>query len=304
MPCYFPMQGFRSKTLTDNGKRKIVFSKNQGFEDLPVTLPCGQCIGCRLEHSRQWAIRCLHEASLHEHNCFLTLTFDDEHLPKSESLDVRDLQLFMKRLRKEYGKGIRFYACGEYGEKYYRPHYHLCLFNHDFHDKYLWKMSNDKPLYRSKSLEKIWPFGHSSIGEVTFESAAYCARYIMKKVTGDRAKKYYEWVDENGEVHQLKPEFTTQSRRPGLASGWLKKYLSDVYPDDFIIINGKKVRPPKFYDKHYEVMDPSKFQSTKKKRKTGLKKHAENNTRERLDVRRNIQELKLDRLKRSQDTEL
>lgn len=152
MPCYFPMQGFRSKTLTDNGKRKIVFSKNQGFEDLPVTLPCGQCIGCRLEHSRQWAIRCLHEASLHEHNCFLTLTFDDEHLPKSESLDVRDLQLFMKRLRKEYGKGIRFYACGEYGEKYYRPHYHLCLFNHDFHDKYLWKMSNDKPLYRSKSL--------------------------------------------------------------------------------------------------------------------------------------------------------
>ena len=187
MACYHPLKGYRSSELTKNGKRKIVFNRNQGYADLPVTVPCGQCIGCRLERSRQWAIRCHHEASLYENNSFITLTYADEYLPQNGSLDLNAQQKFFKRLRKKYGSGIRFYACGEYGSKFGRPHYHACLFNHDFADKTLWKITNDVPLYRSSSLEELWPYGHSSVGNVTFQSAAYVARYILKKITGEHA---------------------------------------------------------------------------------------------------------------------
>ena len=118
MPCYSPIKGYRSKVLSPNGKRTIVFKPNLGFVDLPVLVPCGQCCGCRLERSRQWAIRCTHEASLHENNCFITLTFNDDNLPSDKSLDVRHFQLFMKRLRKQFGSNIRYYHCGEYGENF------------------------------------------------------------------------------------------------------------------------------------------------------------------------------------------
>lgn len=299
MACFHPREGFRAKTVNESGKRSIVFSRTNAFTDLPVTVPCGQCTGCRLEHSRQWAIRMTHEASLYESNCFITLTYSDEYLPANHSLAVRPLQLFLKRLRKKYGKNVRFFACGEYGEQYFRPHFHLCLFNMDFPDKYPFKQSRDNILYRSPSLEKLWPYGHSSIGEMTFQSAAYCARYIMKKITGEVAEEYYEWIDQHGEIHTLKPEFTTQSRQPGLARGWLEQYLADVYPEDFIIMNGKKVKPPKAYDKYYELVQPDDLKKLKRSRKTGAKKHTANNTRDRLAVREKILQRKLDRLKRT-----
>ena len=151
MPCYHPLTGYRSIEVTANGKRKLVFDPNKGYVDLPVTIPCGQCIGCRLERSRQWAMRCYHEASLYDLNCFVTLTFNDTHIASDGSLDHRDYQLFMKRLRKKFPKNkIRNYHCGEYGEqcrtcgqqrkycqckKYIpspgRAHHHACLFNFD-----------------------------------------------------------------------------------------------------------------------------------------------------------------------------
>ena len=180
MTCFHPIQAYKSTELTKKGKRKIVFKKAEGVPFLELTLPCGQCVGCRLERSRQWAIRCVHEASMHKKNCFITLTFDNQHLPKDGSLDVRDFQLFMKRVRKRFGTNIRFYHCGEYGEKLGRPHYHACLFNFDFEDKILWKEINGQKLYISQSLSELWPFGFSTIGEVTYQSAAYVARYIMK----------------------------------------------------------------------------------------------------------------------------
>ena len=246
MPCYSPIKGYRSKVLSPNGKRTIVFKPNLGFVDPPVLVPCGQCCGCRLERSRQWAIRCTHEASLHENNCFITLTFNDDNLPSDKSLDVRHFQLFMKRLRKQFGSNIRYYHCGEYGEKFRRPHYHACIFNFDFPDKKIFKISNGHNLYTSVILSEIWPYGFSLIGDVTFQSAAYVARYIMKKVTGDLAKDHYEYIDpDTGEIINLKPEYTTMSRRPGLGKGWFEKYKSDVYPDDFVILNGKKMKPPK-----------------------------------------------------------
>jgi len=305
VPCFHPMKGYRARRAEPSGKRRIVFNKKDGFEDLPVTVPCGQCAGCRLERSRQWAIRCMHEASLYDQNCFITLTYNNEHLPDDRSLNVRDFQLFMKRLRKKYGADIRFFHCGEYGSKLGRPHYHACLFNFDFADKELFKLSNDVPLYRSNSLEQLWPFGFSTIGDVTFESAAYVARYVMKKVNGDAAKDHYQYVDPvSGEVHQLKPEYITMSRRPGIGRDWIEKFRDDVYPGDFVVVRGKKCRPPRYYDREYEIMDPDGFKEIKRQRKSASAEHADNNTPARLKVREKVQLSKLRRLPRSLEDDL
>lgn len=296
MVCYHPLRGYRSRSLNEQGKRPIVFKASEGFLDRPVTLPCGQCIGCRLERSRQWAVRCYHEASLYDNNCFITLTYDDEHLPDDRSLDVRHFQKFMKRLRKKYGANIRFYHCGEYGERFGRPHYHACIFNHDFEDKVLWRKINDVPLFLSASLQQLWPLGHSSVGTVTFQSAAYVARYIMKKRLGRGSEEHY-MDPETGVIR--KPEYTTMSRKPGIGQPWLEKFKTDVYPDDFVIINGKKVRPPRYYDQQIELTDTESYEELKRRRVRQANKHKANNTPERLKVRETIQGHKLRRLPRS-----
>jgi hypothetical protein len=300
MPCYSPLEGWKSRTLNKTGKRSIVFNVKYGYADLPIKVPCGQCIGCRLERSRQWAIRCHHEASQHEENCFITLTYNDKNLPENGSLDKRAFQLFMKRLRKKYEpKKIRFFHCGEYGELHQRPHYHACLFGLDFKDKKLWQITKEIPLYTSKELQELWPYGFSTIGQVTFKSAAYVARYIMKKVTGDKAEQHYQVTDpQTGEITQRTPEYTTMSRRPGIGKNWLEKYEADVYPGDFVVIAGKKMRPPKFYDRQYEIADPKTWTRIKSRRKINAKKNPEENTTERLTVRRKVKEAQAELLKR------
>lgn len=299
MVCYHPIKGWRSKKANENGNYPVVFNLRDGYEDRPVTVPCGQCIGCRLERSRQWAIRCLHEASLNEDNCFITLTYNNEHLPKDLSLDIRHFQLFMKRLRKKYtGKKIRFFHCGEYGETLGRPHYHALLFGHDFDDKKLWSMRQGVPLYRSATLETLWPFGYSSVGEVTFESAAYVARYVMKKVNGDLAADHYTLVNEDGEYWDVQPEYCTMSRRPGLASDWLKRFNRDVYPNDEVIIRGVRCRPPRFYDRSFELMSPEEWRTVRARRRTASEQRKADATPERLKVRERCQLDKLSRLPR------
>jgi len=292
MPCYHPMLAYRSRETNANGKRPLTFNPRDAYSDLTVTLPCGQCVGCRLERSRQWAVRCVHEASLHENNSFITLTFSDEYLDPSGSLVKADFQKFMKRLRKRTGLKIRYFHCGEYGEKYGRPHHHACLFGIDFPDKKLWKQTNGVNLYNSEELQQIWPYGHSSIGDVTFESAAYVARYIMKKITGDMAPEYYK---------NKVPPYTTMSRRPGIATEWFKKFKSDVYPDDHVIIrNGVICKPPKFYDK---LLDDKSLKELKTKRATASRSHAGNNSLQRLAVREQVKLAQLGQLKRDYENE-
>ena len=260
MSCFSPLTAWRGRRQP-NGKRAIVWKASDAegsLVDAELRLPCGQCVGCRLERSRQWAMRCVHEASLYRRNCFVTLTFDDSHLPEGGSLSVETFQLFMKRLRKHAGAcKVRFFHCGEYGEQLGRPHYHACLFNWDFADKVLWQVREGVPLYTSKRLMKLWPFGFSTIGDVTFESAAYVARYVMKKVTGVSGPAHYDGK---------KPEYVTMSRRPGIGKAWYLKFKSDVYPHDFLVMNGHKVRPPKFYDSQFELTDPQMFSTLKARR--------------------------------------
>lgn len=297
MACYHPMTGYRSAETTKSGKRKIVFSPQKGYVDLPVKIACGQCIGCRLERSRQWAIRCMHEAQMHSENSFVTLTYSDENLPKGGCLELSEFQRFFKRLRKRVGVPVRYYHCGEYGERFGRPHYHACIFGYGFPDRVLYSRSNGQPLYTSAELSELWPFGHALIGEVTFDSAAYVARYIMKKVFGDAADDHYKRVDlETGEVFFLPPEYTTMSRRPGIGKKWLDRFMSDVYPSDEVIVNGKAVKPPKFYDGVFEVMYPSDMKRIKHERVVRSLAHAENNSYERLQVREEVKKLQIERL--------
>lgn len=301
MPCYHPLRAYRSKTVnSDTGKRNIVFNIREAIDDGTLSISCGQCIGCRLERSRQWAIRCTHEASLYDNNCFITLTYNDEHLPPNGTLVKEHFQKFMKRLRRAYpNERVRYYMCGEYGERFQRPHYHACLFNFDFRDKEYFKRSpSGEKLYVSQSLDRLWSdpcskklLGFTSIGNVTFDSAAYVARYVTKKVTGEKSFHHYNEIDySTGEILSSRiPEYNCMSRRPGIAKEWFTKYLTDVYPGDFVVLRDKKLRPPKYYDSQYELLYPTEMEELKYQRTRNAAKHSANNTLDRRLVREEIQ---------------
>ncbi len=211
----------------------------------------------------------------------------------------------MKRLRKHFEpKKIRFYHCGEYGEAtedngyIARPHYHAIIFGLDFDDKILISRDRDVDLFVSGCLEKIWGKGFVTVGSVTFESAAYVSRYIMKKVTGDAALDHYNDIDySTGEIKStLLPEYTTMSRRPGIGRHWLDKYESDVYPADNVILRGKEMPVPKYYDRCYADCEPLRFQKVKALREVNAAKLSDDNTVERLAVKEKIQSLQAKKL--------
>jgi hypothetical protein len=307
MPCFKPMPAFRNVDGT------VVFTDRKSDVSHDLTLACGQCVGCRLEKSRQWAVRCMHEAQMHEENCFLTLTYNDENLPEDNSLNYDHFQDFIRKLRDHFrwhhGKtGIRFYMAGEYGEQFGRPHYHACIFGINFSDrKYHGKSPSGANLYVSKELESLWDYGYSSIGDVNFDSAAYVARYIMKKQTGHQRdehgllpKDHYTWCDlSTGEVHERKPEFNKMSLKPGIGAPWLQKYMPDVYPNDFIEVRGKKTNVPKYYDKIYKKLAPFEFDDLQYERQLrALEKDKNEYTPERLAAKEQVQLAKFKKLKR------
>lgn len=186
---------------------------------------------------------------MHPANSFITLTYEDKDLPENYSVDVRTLQLFMKRLRKSLSSSVRFFGCGEYGDQFYRPHYHAIIFNHDFPDKKFLKFTDQgEKLFTSEKLLDVWPYGFNTIGDVTFKSAAYCSRYVMKKMVGDKADDHYWRLNPlTSEMVRQQPEFATQSRMPGLGLAWFNKYKSDVFPSDFVVVDGNKLPVPRYY---------------------------------------------------------
>lgn len=310
MSCYYPLTAYPSLRVNPaTGKRSMVFDPNQGFRDQEVQLPCGRCAQCRLKKAAQWATRCHHEASLHQDNMFITLTYNNQHLPKSGSLSLIDHQHFMKRLRKSvHPLKVRFLMCGEYGEQTKRPHYHYLIFGFKFDDlKFFRNTKTGFPIFRSKKLEELWPYGYSEIGNVTFESANYVARYTLKKMHGqDALEKYLTFDKETGEIfNELKPEFNTMSRRPGIASDWFKKFGEQKYKDqqDYIIINGRKLQQPKYYDNQFEVIDSDLLAEIKMQRKIKAKNNVDN-THDRRMVKKQIQQQKLTLLNRDYENSL
>lgn len=268
MRCFHPLSAWK----TDSGE--VIFHDRNG-RDRELQLRCGQCIGCRISRSQDWAVRCVNEKALYDSSVFLTLTWDDEKMraigrSTPISLDHRPFQLFIKRLRKSrevlhvdveaWAAGARkyryltrprmsYFMCGEYGENFSRPHYHALVFGVEFPDRKLFK-TNPMPLYRSAELERLWPFGYSSFGDVTLESAQYVAGYVVGRRTGPGAEDHYKRVNlATGEVVEVSPEYGKMSLRPGIGTRFFDKFNTDVTVRDSVVVNGREFKPPKYYDR-------------------------------------------------------
>ena len=312
MSCISPLEGYK-----DPHSGALVFKRPAVAVPEEMSVACGYCIGCRLDYSCMWAVRIVHESAMHEYsggNCFVTLTYREKldcdleqlragyHVPDDWSLQKHHFQLFMKRLRKHFApRKIRFFHCGEYGSickhgldldvvscpmcNVGRPHYHCALFGVTFDDLRAYKPDGlGDYYYTSPTLEDIWKYGFVDVGELNFNSASYVARYILKKITGDKADHWYMDFDEYGVVTFLTPEYMTCSRRPGIGSAFYDKYKSDFFPLDRSPVPGHGViqKVPRYYDDKLRVQDPDLFAKVQEMREVFLREHADEYTPDRL----------------------
>lgn len=304
LTCYRPLRAYASA----GGPR---FTHPGAGIAEPMRLPCGQCIGCRIRRAQEWTDRCEHEAALHETNSFITLTYDDESVPADGSLRKKHWQDFAKRLRKHLR--FRYFHCGEYGDSFQRPHYHACIFGQDFTEDRQWLKRPPDPMWTSPLLEQTWGHGMVSVRPFCTETAAYVARYAVKKVTGKKAREHYRRVAAEdiyedgklvraaGEEYEVPAEYATQSRRPGLGAKWFEQFATDVFPSDEIVnAKGRTSRPPRYYEKlvnqleETHNLDPSFLEGVKEQRRVKALKHAKNQSRDRLQAREAVAEAKWD----------
>lgn len=302
MACYHPLKGF-VVGLTDNGKKDLKITPYDAeclYRPFPgsnweihghvldskifhgdivtdfVPIPCGQCIGCRLEHSRQWAIRCMLESEQYDENYFITLTYDDHNVPYNEYVDddgviqtsmtlvKKDMQDFIKRVRRdlEYRglESFRYFYCGEYGSVSARPHYHMIAFGLHLDDLEFYKATDYGNLYTSQYLTDKWKHGIVVVGNVTFESCSYVSRYIVKKQKGESSAVY--------DYYNICPEYIDMSRRPGIGKGYFEDRYSDVYNRDAIVMRGGVLmRPPRYFDNLMDNIDEDLMSDIKLKRR-------------------------------------
>lgn len=236
MACHSPLKARRQKAglLFYRDELEAGMARTRGVDVL--SLPCGKCQACRIERAQLWTLRIMHEASLHDRNGFLTLTYSDENLPFGEgpTLDKRDVQLFTKRARK--GRSFRFFCVGEYGERTDRPHYHIITFG------WLPEFSHQvtSRTWASSEVDDAWGLGNATVGQVSAASAAYVAGYVQKKL---EAREYVGRA----------PVFTLMSQ--GIGRGWFERYASDLNKG-YIISEGRKVRIPRYYKEKKGDLDP------------------------------------------------
>lgn len=242
MPCTSP----RTVGFYSDGKTICWSPKNYSKEYSTFQLPCGKCIECRLDYARSWAIRCVHEAQMHEKNCFITLTYSDEHLA-SPRLVYSDFQNFMKKLRKLQNDPIGMFVTGEYGEKTKRPHWHAIIFNWTPLDaKHKYTSHRGDRVYDSKTLTDLWGKGHAEFGSVTFESAGYCARYAAKKL-----------VHGKDDEHEFQP-ISKKSSKYAIGKKWIEKYWPDVFSHGRLVLpNGSETSIPRYYEKWFKDHYPT-----------------------------------------------
>lgn len=227
--CLYPRNAWRWKGTKILRFDSIPFKKITGeiVKESDVeqfTLPCGKCVECQKQKSEEWVVRCKEELKYHKTSCFITLTY----AKTNGDLNYEDFQKFMKRLRKNTGKEIRFFMCGEYGDKGNRPHYHCILFGIDFNEdkKKLYIDSRGNQLYTSAFLEKTWKLGICTVGEVTSESIRYCTKYMNK----------FDFRE-----HKVKP-FIRTSQGIGKKSISPKQLLTNSLYQD-----GKSVKLPRYF---------------------------------------------------------
>ncbi len=295
MPCYSPWVGYydkAAKRLHHIGKtegkdpireamiiwRNSPFAKSWNEENM-MLLPCGKCLGCRLEYSKEWANRCVLEAKTTQNNWFMTLTYDEEHIKEClkpvidketgeyghiESLIPNHLSEFIKELRRniEYHKnlqGVRFYGCGEYGSRGGRPHYHLLMYNLPLDDlAEEWK-KDGFITFSSENVSRIWGKGIVTVNEFSWETAAYTARYMLKKLKGRDAKEQYKGAG-------IEPEFSRCSRRPGIGYEYYRQNRDKIYQTDSIVIHGTTCKPPTYFDRMFKEECPERWAEIQEQR--------------------------------------
>ncbi len=297
MPCYTPLQGYRDITTG-----ALVFDKKNAHSEMEVA--CGQCLGCRVDHRLMWSIRIIHEASMHvdQHgNSWATLTYRDRsacdeqqyknghHIDKHGQLHPKHVSDFIRSLRKaNSGHKIRYFYCGEYGDENGRPHYHICIFNHEFTDQYLWKDDEGLYTYTSAELKKHWPWGFSTVAPLNLRTASYTAGYALKKITGKKANDHYLRCDEHGEAYWLLPEYirmsTGRGKPSGLGASFYEKYKTDIFPSDQSPIpgHGQSELVPRYYQNILAERDPEMLEKIKELRQEFITAHAADFTPERL----------------------
>jgi len=299
MRCDWPLRahrlnGGRVRVLGRSDAKRLELSGLELFE-----VPCNRCIACMLEKSRQWAIRITHEQLVTDQSCFLTLTYAPEHLPPSGLLCQEDWTLFAKRLRDHKGS-FRFFNAGEYGETNNRPHFHTALLGHDFADTRLFSKKakkSKKRLFVDEELNRIWGKGEVQIGELTFDSAAYVARYLTKALPSNRnetrgarvnsSNRFARWKAEGvrrDETAAARP-LASMSRRPGLGKPFFDKYWTEIYPRDEVVVNGRAEKPPRYYDQLLEREQPYMWAFVKAQREAAADFTSESSERRLIKAR-------------------
>lgn len=245
----------------------------------------------------------MHEAQLHEFKCFVTLTYDDDHLPENRTLVKKHFQEFMKNLRRHKqfaGIKIKYFMCGEYGEQTLRPHYHALIYGIDFPDKKLYSKRQGNLLFTSALLDKIWGRGECKIGALTFQSAAYVARYTLQKSGKKFPGGHYRLINKDtGETHDVLPEYGQASLRPAIGHDWYLRYASDIHNSDSAVVGGKEFKPPRYYDKLLKRHNPEKHENIKNARLEKQDQQSWNSTPERLRVRETVKKAATTYLKRN-----
>jgi hypothetical protein len=327
MPCYSPLHGYQD--VISGGW----ISKKGTNAHTPMTVACGQCLGCRLDKAQHWTARQCHEAAMWDHNRFITLTYRPPstctdlqlqkglHEPSDYSLHLTHMQKFLKRLRYHFkDRYIRYYGCGEYGEENHRPHYHANLFNMHFPDEQLLKKDELGSLFSSQLLDDIWGYGFTSVAEFTPETAGYVARYCLKKVTGIGSHDKYLRMDlDSGQYYWVMPEFQICSTtRPckehhpkyqkdcndcqgALGRQWYDQYKDDIYPSNQTPIVGTGVinGTPPYYDYLLKKEDENLLQKTVDKRREHVKKNPGEYTPERLKAKYHVRLAQINHLERN-----
>ena len=324
MPCYSPLKGYK-----DRETGGLTFRRERGSEKMEVA--CSQCLGCRLDYSRMWALRITHECSMHEStggNCFITLTYREKwecdeqqlvnkyHVPDDWSLDHSHIQKFLKRLRHKFPQKIKYFVVGEYGNvcehgidlelvgcplcNVGRPHYHAILFNCSFSDLVSYGSDHGELRYTSPLLESTWKYGFVDVDEANFDSAAYCSRYALKKVTGAMADDHYMRISEDGVCSWIKPEYARMSRNPGIGKDWFEVFHGDCFPSDTCPRPGDSpvYGMPRYYEEIFKCMDPLTMEDIKEKRKIWMREHKDEFTPERLMDKYKVKKRQAEMLKR------
>lgn len=245
MPCYQPIRVAIQRKPAHAGGYRINDEQK---------VPCGHCLGCRALETYNWAIRLSHETQTHRHAWFITLTYDETHVPYDGSLDPEDLRDFHRTLRDSQGK-LTYFGVGEYGDQESRPHYHTLCYGPDIPDLRLKPDRDGTPVFESAYIKDIWrDRGNVLIGSITMASAQYVAGYVQKKVDYQKnPDMYYRVNEETGELFEVRKEFSRMSRRPAIGKRWIQRNWREVYAHDRVVIKGVESKPPRYYDKWMET---------------------------------------------------